>query len=301
MEVAGIVIGGVGLAALFDSCMSTFEYVDVGRKYGSAYQKAALKISVLELRLSRWGEQVHFSETLAEGSTAATTKQSAQVKAILGQIQADLEASRMTAERYALVESDDEEADQHVVGSVTLENLGAKFRDLSLKRQKKTSFRKKTLWALRDNRRLAGLISSIASGVEDLENVFSVLKQPSPQLREAVIEDVEQLVLPAEVEEADEVSEPVIAVLQDITEGVDDQLREAVDIAAQRAATGDSFRNVFTSDEARAQFGDFIAKDYAGPNFFKNRPNRYVDHVRTTGKARIQIGDNLGGKHVFDD
>lgn len=34
METAGLVIGGLGLAALFDTCMSAFEYIDTGRNYG---------------------------------------------------------------------------------------------------------------------------------------------------------------------------------------------------------------------------------------------------------------------------
>lgn len=296
MEVAGIVIGGVSAAALFETVMSAFQYIETGKKYGSDYQKAALRISVLELRLSRWAQRVHFSDTAAPaGYVAATAEQSSLVEDLLEQIEEDLENAEKKSKRYAL--SNPSETD----GSVRLERLGAKFRDLSLKRQKKTSLVKKARWALQDKRRLDGLIEDITTSVNSLETMFPAIGQASSQLREAVIEDVEQLVLPAEVEEADEVSEPVIAVLQEITAGVDDQLREAVDIAAQRAETGDSYRNVFTSDEARAQFGDFIAKDYAGPNFLKDRPTRYVDNVRTTGKARIQIGNSLGGKHVFDD
>ena len=46
-ELAGLVIGGAGLATLFDSCMNAFQYVDSAAAYGKDYQKAALRISPL--------------------------------------------------------------------------------------------------------------------------------------------------------------------------------------------------------------------------------------------------------------
>jgi len=55
MEVAGVVIGSVSLAALLETCMSCFDYIDTGQKYGKDYQKFAIAMRGLELRLSRWG------------------------------------------------------------------------------------------------------------------------------------------------------------------------------------------------------------------------------------------------------
>lgn len=293
MEVAGVVIGGVGLAALFDSCMNTLEYVDVGRKYGSDYQKDALKISVLELRLARWKQRVSFSEKALAGFTTATTEQSSLVKSLLEQIQEDLESAEKTAKRYALP--------NHGEGSANLERLGAKFRELSLKRQKKTSIAMKTSWALRDKRRLDGLIVDITTSINSLEDVFPALGQPSPQKRKAVIEDVEELVQPAEVEEPDEASEPVIPVLQEITDGIDVQLHEAVDVAASQVARGDTYINIFTSNEARLHLGNYIASGYVGPLLSSDRHVRHANNVKTYDKARVHIGESFGGKHVFDD
>lgn len=53
-------IGGVGLLTLFDSCMNGFEYVDSAAAYGKDYQQAALRISLLQLRFSRWSKNVTF-------------------------------------------------------------------------------------------------------------------------------------------------------------------------------------------------------------------------------------------------
>lgn len=293
MEVAGIVIGGVGLAALFDSCMSAFQYIDTGKKYGADYQKAALKIAVLELRLSRWAQRVSFSGPAPANYTAATADQSSLVENLLDQIKEDLASAEKTPKRYDLSSPGG--------GSVSLERLGAKFRDLSLKRQQKTSIANKTRWALKDKRRLDTLIVDITTSIASLEDVFPALGQPSPEQRQAVIEDVAQLVQPAEVQEPDEASEPVIAVLQEITEGVDAQLREAVDIAASQVAKGNSFSNVFTGNEARVHLGTYIASGYAGPLLSNDRHTYHADNVRTSETARLHIGESYGGKHVFDD
>lgn len=45
-EVAGLVVGGVSLAALFDQCISIINYVDSGIHCGDAYQDAALMLAL---------------------------------------------------------------------------------------------------------------------------------------------------------------------------------------------------------------------------------------------------------------
>jgi hypothetical protein len=296
-EVAGLVIGGVGLAALFDTCMSTFEYVDTGRKYGVDYQKAALKVSVLELRLSRWGQQVRFSEAVAEGSTS---DQSPQVKALLGQIQVDLEDACKASKRYVLPRSN--EPEQQVAGSGTLESLGDTFRRLSLKRQKRTSLMNKTRWALRDKKKLDSLIDDIKRSVDDLEDLSSAVSAPSPEQREEVMKDVQELVQPAGIEEPEESTEPIIAVLKAITEDVDDQLHEAVDVAAAQVATGDSYTNIFTSDNAKAIFGDYVANGYKGPIVAAaKRHTVTAKNIKSTHAAKVQFGHIYGGKSIMDD
>ncbi|KXL50472.1 hypothetical protein M433DRAFT_132187 [Acidomyces richmondensis BFW] len=131
METAGLVIGGVGLAALFDTCITTFEYIDAGRNYGKVYQKAVLKLATLELRLSRWGSTVKFQDETVEAFNTATKEQCAQVKALLGQIQIDLEDAEKASKRYTLPQAQD--ADR-VDGSIKLENLTEKLRRIALQR-----------------------------------------------------------------------------------------------------------------------------------------------------------------------
>jgi hypothetical protein len=248
---------------------------------------------VLELRLSRWGQQVRFSET------SPTSQQSTQVEALLGQIQMDLEDACKASKRYVLPKSN--EPDQQVTGSGTLESLGDTFRRLSLKRQKRTSLVNKTRWALRDKKKLDSLIDDIKGSVDSLENLSSAISAPSPKQREEVMRDVQELVQPAEIEEPEETTEPIIAVLKEITDGVDGQLREAVDVAATRVASGDSHSNIFTSDKARVIFGDYIANGYKGPVVSADRHTVTSNKVYTTGQAKVQFGNSYGGKSIMDD
>lgn len=303
MEVAGIVVGGVGLAISFQTCMETFEYVDSGKKYGKDYQKAALKLSVLELRLSRWSQQVKFEEdtSMTTGNTTtATAEQSEQVKSLLGQIQDDLEAAAKASRRYALPTTIEDEEKK---GTATLEYLAARFRRLALERQGRASFVAKTKWALKDKKKLDSLIEDITNGVGSLELVFPATEAHSKQQRQAVIADVENLVGPSEVEEPEDDAEPIASILREATEGVDTQLQKAIDIAVKATASGDSFtlKDIKISNEARADFGDFVASGYTGPSGPKG--NRTVDNMNVSGAARVKVGNVYGGeyKSVFSD
>jgi hypothetical protein len=294
-EVAGLVIGGVGLAALFDTCMSTFEYVDTGRKYGVDYQKAALKVSVLELRLSRWGQQVRFSK--AAGGEDSTSE---EVERLLGEIQMNFEDAFEASKKYVMPKS--KETGLQVEGSGALESLGDTFRRLSLKRQNKTSLAKKARWALRDKKKLGRLIDDIKESIESLENLSSAISAPSPRQRQEVMKDVQELIQPAEIEEPESATEPIIAVLKDITDGVDDQLREAVNVAAAQVATGDSYTNIFTSDKAKVILGDYVVNGYNGPIVTAAQRHPIImNGMRTTGSAKVIVGHSYGGTDIMAD
>jgi len=306
METAGLVIGGVGLAALFDTCMTTFEYIDAGRNYGKDYQKAVLKLAILELRLSRWGSTVQFQDDMVEALDTATKEQSAQVKALLGQIQMDLQDAEKASKRYTLPQAQDA---GRVDGSVKLEKLTEKFRRIALRRQKKSSLMQKGRWALRDKKKLATLIEDIKSGVESLEGLFpgdapDLAQQLQAARRNIAVDDTEQLVQPIEIEEAEQPQEPtetVVTVLQEATLDVDHLLHNAINIAAKHVTSGDKFKGLTIDGKARVEFGRFIASGYTGPAPAEKTKNRSFDNVKITGDARVRFDDTYGGPGVFDN
>ncbi|ETN39748.1 uncharacterized protein HMPREF1541_05974 [Cyphellophora europaea CBS 101466] len=54
-EVTGLVVGTIGLAALFQTCVELFDCFELGRNYASDYQLACTKLDLLQARLSHWG------------------------------------------------------------------------------------------------------------------------------------------------------------------------------------------------------------------------------------------------------
>lgn len=300
MEVAGIVLRSVGLAVSFKTCMETFEYVDT-KKYGKDYQKAVLKLSILELRLSRWSQQIHFSDdskATPGDAVVATTTQSNHVQGLLGQIQVDLEDAAKASRRYSLPSTGD---DAPLEGTAKLENLTSKFRRLALERQGKTALVAKTKWALKDKRKLDGLISDITSSIESLEIVFPATALQSQLQRKAVVADVQKLIEPSETEEPENDAEPIVSILREATAGVDAQLSQAIDITVKQTASGDSLKDITISHQARVELGDYIAMGYDGPSHGEARGSRTLENMKVSEQARVRVGDNYGGKGVFDD
>jgi len=48
-------LGLVGLVTLFDTCVSTFDRVQLGRHFSKDYQTADLEFRLVQLKLIRWG------------------------------------------------------------------------------------------------------------------------------------------------------------------------------------------------------------------------------------------------------
>jgi hypothetical protein len=57
-EVFGIVAGSLSVAALFNNAVDCFEYIQLGRNFGTDYQTCQLRLDIARLRLSRWGTAV---------------------------------------------------------------------------------------------------------------------------------------------------------------------------------------------------------------------------------------------------
>jgi hypothetical protein len=176
-----------------------------------------------------------------------------------------------------------------------------RFRRQAKLRQRRTPLGEIIKWALRNEKKCKRLIEDIREAVDDLEKV---LPQTAPGLElthRAAVQDAEQLVQPAEVEEPAEANAPpVIEILHDATDN-DPVLQQVLAIVAKQASSGDEIRNIVTSDKARVELDDFVASDYKGPAPVERQYRRIVQDVTTSGEGRVRIGKGYGGKGVFDD
>jgi hypothetical protein len=61
-EAAGLIVGVVALAGLFNNTVECFEFVQLGRTFGKDFQTSQLKLDSARLRLSRWGKSLDLDE-----------------------------------------------------------------------------------------------------------------------------------------------------------------------------------------------------------------------------------------------
>jgi len=289
MEIAGVVIGGVSLATLFEVCMKCFDYIDTGRQYGKDYQRFALSMRSLELRLSRWWDIAR----LGAGEAHMSEDEKNLIKDLLGEIQSDLEDAQKRAHKYKPTLTDD--------GSIWLETLANRFQRQANIRQRRTPLGKVVRWALRDQMKCRRLIENTDNAVGQLEGVLPQTAPGSQLTHQAAVEDAQQLIQPTETEEpAAANATPVVENLRDATEN-DRVLQQVLEIVAKQASSGDEIRNIFTSGKARVELDDFVASGYTGPAPAERQHRRVLQDVNTSGEGRLRVGKTYGGKGVFDD
>jgi hypothetical protein len=284
-EVAGLVVGGVALASLFESCMLTFDLIDAGKNCSRDYQEAALIITLLGSRLRRWEEAYR---TVSPPNTARDGELAEQA---LESVYSNLESLCKTAERY-------QQKDKSTnVASLTdrLQKMHVSTaRSTGSTGKTKPSLRSKIIWALHDKDKVENIIQTIRFKIEELESLSSSLL---PALQQRADADAEKLnLLPAYTQQTpvdDKSKDNDILVLKHAAAQVDPRFVEAI----IKASTGHFYENIVATDLARQNSGDYIAKDYAGPT---SGARHCYQNIRAEGNARQQLG-NMYGKSIFDD
>jgi hypothetical protein len=305
MEVAGMAIGSAGLAAVVGTCLSAFEYMDSGRQYGKEYQTMVLRLSVLELRLSRWGEPVQFGENTEGQRFAITPNQAEQVEALLGHIQAEITKAKSDSAKYTLPTSGRSEAATN--GTRSLEELAQRFRSRALHRQRRTPVLGKVKWALRDKRRLNDLVAGVKESIDDLEKLLPWESFPAMSLevmRKAAVEDAEQLVLQNRVDEVSgyhALNTDLVSVLKEVTQGTDALLHQAISVTRATTAADATIGETNTGEKAKVAIGIYIEKGYTGLQPGDRRSTAVIGKMNSTGTARVRVGDSYGGKDIFED
>ena len=60
-EVFGIVAGSLSVTALFNNAVDCFEYIQLGRNFGTDYQIYQIWLDITRLQLLHWGTAVDIS------------------------------------------------------------------------------------------------------------------------------------------------------------------------------------------------------------------------------------------------
>jgi hypothetical protein len=190
MEGAGLAVGIVALAGLFNNAIDCFEYVRLGRAFGTNFQTSLLKLDNARLRLSRWGESVgldgDFSNAHAIKLAIGPPEDLTAAERVLSQIMDLFANAEGISKKYR---SRTGEADWNLVvldATTDMEPLGQslheKMRTMSIKRQNSTPLRQKVQWALYEEKHFKRLIEDVTDLVNDLVQLFPAVLEEQRRL-----------------------------------------------------------------------------------------------------------------------
>jgi hypothetical protein len=194
-EAAGLAIGVVALAGLFNNTVECFEYIQLGRAFEKDFKTAQLQLDSCELRISRWGSSLGLNRiTLpADISIDVFGSQSDvnHAKRLLTQIlELFAEAEGVSAKFKSRVDSGSNElaiCDPQSRLDSSLLNLHNQMRTLAIDRQNKAGFKRRAKWALYEEKRFRRLIEDITELVGNLEGLFPAGGMVQQQLCEAEV------------------------------------------------------------------------------------------------------------------
>jgi hypothetical protein len=292
-EVAGLVIGGVSLVALFDTTMSAFDKIESGKNFGRAYKRSALNASILRLRLARWREAV---DAAGGNKSIGTKTEHDLVEDLLGDIGESIKATERFKDRYGNEDKPGSTAGEKRIDA-TMDDLAARTSAIALKQQKDANFFQKARWAIRDQSRYGQLLASIDYSIQQLENVFPAAM--AAQQHHLARSQAEEIVHPSSVEEPED-TEMTFKVLAESTTNFDKILQEALKSAAQKRGQGHNFANVVNlTEKARYQRGDYIKSGAVIPQDLHY--SNYTGTINVSGTSRAHEGLNIDGPYVLGD
>ncbi|CAI9636432.1 unnamed protein product [Alternaria burnsii] len=189
-EAAGLVIGVVALASLFNNTVECFEFVQLGRTFGKDFQTSQLKLDSARLRLSRWGKSLGLDDDVRDTvSLQGRFGSEANVKhaeALLGQIvELFAEAEGVSSRYRGRTEPQDSSLavyDPQTDLDPAMAKLHEKMRQLAIERQNRSGVRQKAGWALYQEKQFRRLIEDITELVNDLDNLFPATQQSQRDL-----------------------------------------------------------------------------------------------------------------------
>lgn len=277
-DVVGLAIGVVALAGLVTTCLECFEYVQLGRNFATDFQTSRLKLDIAALSLSRWWQAINDTVDIDNENPSHVAK----AKEILCQIIELFKRAEDIARKYDGIEVNRTmEEFQSDALTPDVRKLHEKMRNLVLKRQKTSSLKQRTTWAIHDKKELANLLDDITSLTDGLWKIFPPAQQQNTTL---CLQDANALK-----------DEPALNLLTENTTDLDPVFHSCI----VSLTSGQLFHGNTTTGQARAVFGDHITNGFTG-QFDLNQRQYYIQNS-ASGDARVQYGTQFGGKGVFDD
>ncbi|KAI0974917.1 prion-inhibition and propagation-domain-containing protein [Xylaria arbuscula] len=289
MEVFGTVASALSVAALFNNCVSCFEYIQLGRHFGQDYERCQLKLDIAKTRLSRWGQAVEINEDPRFATDEPQDASFQQAQAILEEIEQLFGTLQKAAKRYAISAKQEELELLRVQDMQPMaQKLHNRLNTVVRQRQKQTNFFKKVAWALYDAKNFDKLVEQMTGFIDDLEKLFP-------------IESIRRTLVEMEIEEIKE-DKPSLKALQSAAADTDSVLSAVVSERLAICGEQNYADTIRSEEEARVRVGNEWAEAVlssngigaAGPTM--NRAGA----VTAKGSSAVHVGNSYGGRSVFD-
>ena len=288
-EIFGIVIGVASLAGVFTSCVDCFEYVQFARSFGKDYERSIIKLDVVRLRFTRWGQAVGIYNDGTDSShpqrhyIAATEEQLELCQDLLGQIGDIFNDAESVSKRLRMRAEKAKNHDQLALCDPAVDlsyrsrAVHLKTSDIAKKRQKGTNLLQKISWTLYEKSKFDRLVEDVTGLVDSLEQVFP-----------PVVLELASEICKGEVEEYENVEDLVL--LGDAA-GKDDRLLTET-VTRSAAAKGNHYENFEISGETemKATLGNMygLGRNREGDgNVYKG--------FKLSGKGSSLLGDTFEG------
>ncbi|KAI1737976.1 prion-inhibition and propagation-domain-containing protein [Xylaria scruposa] len=286
-EAFGVVAGALSVAALFNNCVTTFEYIQLGRHFGTDYKRYQLKLDIAKTRLSRWGEAIDVNNDPRFTIDKPQDESSCEARDIMAEIDELFKTLQRASERYAKKAKPEELRLLQIEDMPPVaKNLHKRLGDIVKHRTKKISILKKASWALYDGKNFDKLVGEVTGFVDSLEKLFPV---------EAARQNLVQI----EIEEFNE-DEPSLRALQEAAADTDRDLSEATSEQLKKFDGMNYAGHIQNNEEAIVKVGDEWSEEALsrGVRPFGTTRNG-AGSVVGSGSSRTQIGNSYGGPSFF--
>jgi hypothetical protein len=198
MEPAGLAVGVIALAGMFNNAVDCFEFVQLGRNIGKDFQTDLLKLDNARLRLSRWGKAAGLSGQIANAqsliSTMLSTEDILKAENLLGQVLELFEDAERVSRKFKSQAATGDSSllivDVQADVDPDRRTLHEKMRDLCIQRKNKTPLRQKVKWALYEKKHFERLIADIIELVDRLVETFPAVRQAQQDLCKEEVSEI---------------------------------------------------------------------------------------------------------------
>ncbi|CBF86028.1 hypothetical protein AN2022.2 [Aspergillus nidulans FGSC A4] len=235
---------------LFNDAVQSFEYIQMGSNFGQSFQTSLLKLDVVRLKLTRWGQSVGLAN-VDDGvkqlqMTNLAPEDQEQVQDLLSQIlelfaEAEAASKRLRRRNPNLKVLDPAEELDGVSAP-----LHQKMQDLAKKRQGKSELEQDQVTILYEEKNFARLIEDIGELVDGLVDLFPGIQEEQRKLCE---EEVSGL----------NANEGALSLLKEVAAGQDKLLSDTV-VKVIQSTTSYTNSVVFSGPNSGFQIGNNSGK-----------------------------------------